>query len=382
MKMTARILLSVAAGTAALTTASAEGWDKEAAARYLDSRMDLWFERASELKTGDAKTSCISCHTVLPYMLSRPVLRKTMQVIEPAPQERKLIKEIALRVETYPKHESMSDPKHGGERGTEAVLNAVMLAQWDAVAMIRQEPSALTQKAFQQLWETQSDDGAWDWMNFGEEPDETADARYYGAALAAFAVSRFPILVKSDESGTASYLDRLRSYLKDRFDEQNLYRKTWSLFASARLTGVLTSKQQDSLIAELRAKQNPDGGWSLYKLGPWRWSNTTAPFGPPGAPNLATLEASDGYGTALVICALRESGVPTNDGALQRAKAWLETHQTEVEIDQKAAKCWRTRSLNHDREGGGVRGGAWKQMLMSDAATAFAVLALLPSETR
>jgi len=36
--------------------------------------------------------------------------------------------------------------------------------------------------------------------------------------------------------------------------------------------------------------------------------------------------------------------------------------------------------LNYDREHGGQRGQPWKRMFMSDAATAFAVLALLPSD--
>lgn len=107
------------------------GWDREAAAQYLDDRINLWFERATELRTGQGKTSCISCHTVVPYLLARPALRKAMQVAHPTQQEVKLLKEIAQRVETYPDHESMSDAKHGGERGTEAALNALILARQD-----------------------------------------------------------------------------------------------------------------------------------------------------------------------------------------------------------------------------------------------------------
>jgi hypothetical protein len=104
------------------------------------------------------------------------------------------------------------------------------------------------------------------------------------------------------------------------------------------------------------------------------------PFAPPGKPDLSSLEKSDGYGTGLVACALRQSGLPANDVTLKRAVEWLIANQTDVQTDQNAWKCWRCYSLNQDREHGGARGGAWKQMLMSDTATAFAVLALLPEE--
>ncbi len=384
MKLLTSTAILIAVGSAATPTPTAHaqaeqqiGWDRQAAAQYLDARIDLWFERATELKTGEAKTTCVSCHTVVPYLLARPVLRKAMHVAESTPQEAKLLKEMALRIETYPEHESMSDAKHGGERATEAVLNALVLARQDALEK-RPHPSATTQKAFGQLWETQSADGAWDWMNFGEEPDESADARYNGAALAAFAIGSATSRLESDD--IVGFVDKLRRYLNGKFAEQNLYRRTWMLVASSRLSGLLTRDQRESLIAELRSRRNSDGGWSLYKLGPWRWSGAGDPLAPPGKPDLAFLEQSDGYGTGLVTFALRESGLPADDPSLKKATEWLKANQTFVQVDQHTWKSWRTYSLNHDREHGGARGGPWKQMLMSDTATAFAVLALSPAE--
>lgn len=371
MLLAAESLVLSAAGGQGIQTPT--GWDQEAAAQYLDARMDLWFERASELKTGREKTSCISCHTVVPYLLARPVLRKAIHRSEPTPQETRLLREMALRIETYPDHESMSDAGHGGERATEAVLNALVLARLDAFEK-RAQPGAITQKAFQQLWETQSPDGAWDWMNFGEEPDETADARYHGAALAAIAIGTAPGLIEKGD--VAGYVDKLRRYLIGHFDGQNLYRRTWMLVASRRLGGLLTREQRESLIEELRHGQNSDGGWSLYALGPWRWSNQSTASTPPGNTDPSLLERSDGYGTGFVTFALRESGLPAEDAGLKRATEWLKANQREVRVDQHTWKCWRTYSLNHDREHGGIRGGPWKQLLMSDAATAFAVLAL------
>src|SRR6266404_9443121 len=64
-------------------------WDKEAAAKYLDDRMDLWFAKAKALRTGQGNTTCVSCHTVVPYSLARPVLRRAAGVTQPTPQEAK-----------------------------------------------------------------------------------------------------------------------------------------------------------------------------------------------------------------------------------------------------------------------------------------------------
>jgi hypothetical protein len=50
------------------------------------------------------------------------------------------------------------------------------------------------------------------------------------------------------------------------------------------------------------------------------------------------------------------------------------------QIDQQHWKCWRSYSLNYDRENGGARGEPFKRMVMSDLATAFAVLALSPPD--
>ena len=352
------------------------GWDRGAAAQYLDDRIDLWFERATELRTGEAKTSCISCHTVVPYLLARPALRKTMRSAGQTPQESRLLKEMAHRVGTYPNHESLSDSKHGGgKHGTEAVLNALVLAQRDAEQR-KQDLSETTRKAFRQLWDTQAADGAWDWMDFGEEPDESADARYHGTAMAAIAVGTAPGLAGTGDADIEGYVGKMRAYLNGKYAEQNLYNRAWMLLASTRLTGLLNRDLREVLIAELRSTQNGDGGWSLYKLGPWRWSKASLPFAPPGQPDALLLEKSDGYATGLIAYALCEAGLPANEPTLQRAAEWLKGNQKEVQIDQHVWKCWQTHSLNHDRENGGARGGVWKRMFMSDTATAFAVLAL------
>jgi hypothetical protein len=88
-----------------------------------------------------------------------------------------------------------------------------------------------------------------------------------------------------------------------------------------------------------RVKQNPDGGWSLYLLGPWRWSKANPPYGPEGKPDVLLLSKSDAYATGLIAYALRQARVPSGQASLRRATNWLEANQREWQIDQNQWKC-------------------------------------------
>ena len=133
------------------------GWDREGAVRYLDERMEVWFANAKKLRTGQAETVCVSCHTTVPYVIARPALRRAMHVNTATPQEMRLLEETTRRVENFHSQRLLYDfneKKKTESLGTEAVLNALILASGDA-AHSRREPSAPTQKALEQLWDTQ-----------------------------------------------------------------------------------------------------------------------------------------------------------------------------------------------------------------------------------
>jgi len=351
-------------------------WDKVKAAKYLDDRMDLWFVKAKKLRTGQETTSCISCHTVVPYVMARPALRTAVGVSQPTPQEAKLLDQTLRRVDTYGDHEPFYKGKAEQSRGTEAVLNLLILGGEDS-RQNRQALSGPIHKALEELWKVQRPDGAWDWLDFGLEPYESSDSLYYGAALAAMAVGSATGYAGEN---TSIGLDKLRSYLKANYADQNLYSRAWMLLASTRLAGLLNRDQLDDLTKDLQHKQNADGGWSLYKLGPWTWSKAGPPYGPGGKPDVSLLSESDAYATGLVTYVLRQAGLPASDPGVERAVHWLEANQKEVQIDQSHWQCWRTYSLNYDHEHGGDDGEPWRRMFMSDAATAFAALALLPSD--
>jgi squalene-hopene/tetraprenyl-beta-curcumene cyclase len=261
-------------------------------------------------------------------------------------------------------------------RGTEAVLNAVILTSADAARNVR-EPSAPTKKALARLWETQRADGRWDWLEFGLEPWETTEAAYHGATFAAFAVGTAQ--GQHDGAATAG-IERLRAYLSSNYQAQHLYNRTWALLASTRFKDLLTRAQREALITEIESRQREDGGWSLETLGTWRWDKPAAPFRPPGTLDASLLAKSDGYGTGLVVYTLREAGLPLDHPAVRRGLRWLRANQQDVEVSQRMLPAWRAHSLNFDREHGGNKGEPFRRMFMSDAATAFAVLALVGSD--
>src|SRR5262249_44532688 len=137
--------------------------------------------------------------------------------------------------------------------GTEAILNALLLAFDDSYDG-RVTPSAVTRRAFQNLWKLQAQSGeqqgSWDWLDFGLEPWESKGARYYGAALAAVAVGTAPgyFFPQGADADATAGVKLLRGYLQRGFAEQNLYNRAWALWAAASLDGVLTKAERDAVI--------------------------------------------------------------------------------------------------------------------------------------
>jgi squalene-hopene/tetraprenyl-beta-curcumene cyclase len=386
MRLAIGLAFTVFAATAAAQQAppssgSFRSWDPAAAAAYLDARMDVWFANGTQLRTGDTQTACVSCHAGLAYALSRPVLRRVMHVDAPSTQEARLIAETTRRVETYNTHQVLYDFNQRRQiesRGTEAVLNAVILTSADTARNLG-EPSAPTKKALARLWETQRADGRWDWLEFGLEPWETTESAYHGATFAAFAAGTAP--GQHDQVATAG-IERLRTYLSANYHAQHLYNRTWALLASTRVHGVVTDAQRGALIDELVRAQRDDGGWSLQAMGPWKWSKSAPPVKSPGDLDASLLSQSDGYATGLVVYTLMQAGVAPSQAAIRKGISWLETNQRAIPGDDVPGRAWRAHSLNYDREHGGEKGEPWRRLFMSDTATAFAILALADSEQR
>jgi squalene-hopene/tetraprenyl-beta-curcumene cyclase len=372
------VLVSALVVRAGQTLRAAEGWDRAAAAAYLDARMDAWWAKAKTLKTGAGDAKCLSCHTALPYALARPALRIAMGESAPTPHEERMLTTARQRVQhvaTQQPYYDHTEAKKVESRGVEAVLNAVILTQYDTLGRSGMGSDA-GRAAIARLWEVQRADGAWDWLNFGLEPYEANDAVFHGATLAAIAAGTSAGQHASREGPGKAGLERLRNYLKTNVGSQRLFNKAWALVAASRLSGVLDDAQKDAIVGDLEQAQRSDGGWSMADLGPWRWTKTEAPFAPPGTTDAVLLGGADGYATGLALYAMKQSGLGRPRPAVAKGVAWLLANQSAGKVDDPAWAPWRAHSLNFDREHGGEKGEPWRRLFMSDLATAFAVLAL------
>jgi squalene-hopene/tetraprenyl-beta-curcumene cyclase len=268
-------------------------------------------------------------------------------------------------------------------RGTESVLNALILASNDRIDAATADASDVarrdtskgaerghlsgdTRAAFENMWAEQQTTGekkgAWLWLRFKNEPWEADDSDYYGAALAAIAVGTAPENYRRRPE-IQNNLKMLREYLNREYAAETLSNRMVLLWAAAKLPGLLDPERQKAIINEALGKQQADGGWSLASLaGDWKRHD--------GTPQEAE---SDGYATGLIALALEQAGIPRENTQLKQGLLWLANHQNKTE------GFWPAYSLNNNEEHHISPDTA---RFMKDAATAYAVLALGESKNR
>src|SRR5579872_3235863 len=87
-------------------------WDKQAAAKFLDDRETWWqaWPRAQK----DHGTLCISCHTVVPYAMARPELRRDLAESVMTAPEQLMLASVEKRVGDWEEMAPFySDEKYG-----------------------------------------------------------------------------------------------------------------------------------------------------------------------------------------------------------------------------------------------------------------------------
>jgi squalene-hopene/tetraprenyl-beta-curcumene cyclase len=352
-------------------------WNKELAAKYLDERAKVWFENfpTADRGQGPSKTSCVSCHSVAPYALARPVLRKLMGKKEATKYEDRLLAQITQRVASWKELDSpqfqlfydFNERKKKESWGTEAVLNCFLLACDDAFRG-RTEPSVAARTAFSNLWKTQAmvedQAGSWDWLDFHLEPWESKQARYFGATLAAIALGTAPGYYHAGvDPELDKHVNQLRTYLRTNFAKQNLYNRVWLLWAATKVQGVLSPEEQKNIIAEIQSRQQADGGWRLASLGAYKRNDATPQE-----------TESDGYATGLILHILQTVGLTKNEPTVRKGLAWLRRNQ-------RRSGAWVGYSVNKKRAPESTNEAkAHVGKFLWDAATAYAVLALSDAE--
>ena len=339
-------------------SASPDNWSPKAAAAYMDQRASWWIAWPTAAR--DHETFCISCHTAAPYALGRAALRANLHETSPSPNEQKILDNVVRRVRLWkdvaPFYSDQTSglPKTSESRGTEAILDALILASNDARTG-RLSPD--TRLALDNMWalqlKTGDMKGSWAWLQFHNAPWE-GDSQFYGTALAAIAIGAAPGGYKS-EPAIQTGVKQMSDWLRTGMDAQTPLDRVVLLWASSEIPGLLTGVQQKQIIDQTLAKQQADGGFSTaLMVGSWKRKDNTP---------LDT--RSDGYATGLVAFALEKAAAPQTQEPLKRAVRWLAHNQNRDD------GRWAASSLNKQRELDSAAG-----RFMSDAATAYAVLAL------
>lgn len=351
----------------AATLAHAEGartkdaapsdWNRSTAAQYLDAREQWWMDWPKAQR--DHETACVSCHTALPYAIGRAALHASSEATPLSPQEQKMlgfvIKRVTLWDEVKPFYltDERGPRKSEESRGSEAVMNALILTRYDEpTGRLRQ----ITKDALKNMWtlqiKTGDEAGSWDWINFKGAPWESDESHYWGATLGAVVYGSSPARYRNQPEVKA-HVALLREYLTKEYDKQPLMNRISVLWASARVPGLLTHAQKETLLKDIASHQRTDGGWGTASLGSWKRKDGT---------ELDT--ASDGYATALVVYSMYEAGIPAENKLIQAGRKWLVANQA-------ADGHWNATSVNKERPA-----TADPAKFMSDAATAYATLAL------
>lgn len=332
-------------------------WNARLAEQYMDSRQKEWDAWPMALHSGVA---CVSCHTGLPYLVSRPALRQTLgEKGGPTLYESVLVDSMratVIRTDAKDLFAGLKGPIVDQVYGAQVVLSSLVLAMDDAK---RGTLSPEGEKAFERMWSIQvkdgADKGAFQWSDFDLDPWETKDAAFYGASLAALATGMAPANYQARPE-VQENIAALRTYLREGQQTQSLHNRMFLLWASSKLKGLLTPADQKAILTELWSKQEADGGWTVQSFGQWKKREAAVPA-----------VGSNSYITALAAFATEQAGVQPSQANLSKALGWLRAHQ------DGQSGSWAADSMNHKHSAY----GPVPEKFMTDAATGYATAALL-----
>ncbi len=300
-------------------------YDERKAVAFVDRYALEWTER----------NGCGTCHTNVPALMMRPLIRS-------APGE-----EVTARIRSR-LIEFSNEKRAKPDAFTVAFMvpGISALAINDAESGRPLDPQVIALLDYQ--YAHQSKDGGWDYPDHEALVPFLERDRGYMATLAALAAGFIPDYFAHHPESRAG-LETLKAYLRQHVSKK-LHGQIVLLWASVRLNGLMTPQQQADIESRLLSLQNADGGWTLAALGTWpRYDGE--PNDPQGP--------SDGYATGLAALVLCERGWSSGSPEIKKALHWIDTNQ-------RRSGRWYTRSLYAERF----------RNYLSNMATAYDVMAM------
>jgi hypothetical protein len=356
------LVLPVTFAFACSSPAAESGEDVETASAELSAQAKLrtatFLDRAALAWVGKTDWGfvqggrCVmSCHTTVPFMMVRSKLPDASTASTNALATVRGY--VEARVNAWATAAPLYSWVASDSRGLEAILNAFALVAADAPSGAL---SATAKTALAAMWAEQKSDGSFPWWStFTLAPWENAESGLWGAALADVAIGMAPpSYVTGMTKMETTKLASLEAYLRASASTSTpaLHNRAMVLVAASRRPTLLPSATKTQIADAIRALQATDGSFSASSLGFTVSGGATA-----GA-------APHAYATAFYTWVLAQSGDAADTLRVTRGRAWLEAHQG---IDGS----WAAKSLNKPTT-------AWNNQLMTEAATAYAALALVP----
>jgi squalene-hopene/tetraprenyl-beta-curcumene cyclase len=296
--------------------AIAKVYSSQKAASYLDAVGVNWTR----------ERRCVTCHTNMPYLMARPLLKGD----DGWQEVRKFLADDVKKWQT--------GAKPRGDAYVVATAAGLVFTDIPTGKLSEESKQALSK-----MWAVQRKTGEWSWLKCDWPPLEHDD--YYGAVLAATIVAYAPENYAASKDAEAG-LAKLKEYFK-KTPAPDLHHKAHLLWAATKLDGLMTAEEKNQTIAELKKLQRDDGGWSLPSLGKYLRRDKS--------PNELSAP-SDGYATGYVTYILKQAA--PSDASITKGINWLKQNQRE-------SGRWFTRSLNNDRD-----------HYIANAGSAFAIMAL------
>lgn len=282
--------------------------DTGLALEYLDERMRDW------LTVGRSHGGqCLSCHTSVPYAMSRPAFGQS----EELDTVRKIVEK---RVKIY-QAEGLDSPnlipwyEYTKESfSTESVANSITLIYMDkgeglGSEKLSKEAKASLEWAFDMQIKEGPKKGGFLWLDmFNLKPFEAKGGEMWGASMLAVAIGEAPENYKANPL-IQDNIKMLKEYLGREFNNHTLHEQLMVLWADHELGGGILTESQVKQTIKKTLTANKEGGWSIHKL-----------LGVAGE------STPDGYATGMVTNILLKKGMK-EEIKVKNALGWIRGSQ-------------------------------------------------------